>query len=363
MRARSAFEQHVAVFGESGSGKTTLLSVFYGHQQAAAFSKEAGYTLLAKDTTQGFNLLRNYHLIEDGELPSPTRYRQTSFSFNIQPEEFRKTAGRLVWHDYPGEWWSETREGEEAKRKNETFRSLLNSDIALFLVDGKRLLEKKEHYLPRLFKSFRDELGRLCNNLDDEMLPFKNFPRVWIICLSKADLFSDKDVEWFRSEVLKKACEEVDELRQKIKSMVSKPDFISLGEEYLLLSSAKFNPDTGKVADHTETIGIDLLPPLSVAAPLMHAKKWANIDVEGRKIAVNLSEAFRGLTFAWMKWLPIVGRFFHLVDQQTKEGIDKLSVIQARAIKKGDSVEHVLAAFVARIHKPGVEKVYISRRL
>lgn len=361
MRARSAFEQHVAVFGESGSGKTTLLSVFYGHQQAAAFSKAAGYYLLASDTTQGQKLLQTYHRIEDDLLPPQTRYRQTDFTFLVRPHGLRKDAGRLVWHDYPGEWWSETREGEEGQRKQQTFKSLLCSDIALFLVDGQRLKDNCEHYLPRLFKSFRDELSRQRQTLIEGDDPLQAFPRVWIICLSKADLFPGKDVEWFRSEVIKKACDEVDALREEIRSMVAKPEFVSLGDNYLLLSSAKFDPDTGKILDPKKTIGIELIAPLALTTPLLYAKKWAGIEISSKKTVALLTEAFRGVTTGWLKWLPIVGRFFQLLDEQLKEGVAKLRQIHERAVQKGDALEAVLASFAMRLNAPGTEKIFLSR--
>ena len=46
---------------------------------------------------------------------------------------------RLVWHDYPGEWWQEdVSVPEEAQRRVDTFKSLLGSDVAFLLVDGQR---------------------------------------------------------------------------------------------------------------------------------------------------------------------------------------------------------------------------------
>ena len=356
---RTKFDQHVAVFGESGSGKTTLISVFYGHQQTAKFSRVAGYSLLAADTTQGHKLLKAYHQIEDDLLPPSTRYRHSVFSFRIRPDKLKKDAGRLLWHDYPGEWWSETRGGEEGERKKEAFKTLLCSDVALLLVDGQRLLEDKEQYLPRLFKSFRDELSRQRELLIEKDSFLECFPRVWIICLSKADLFPEKNVEWFRNKVVKEANEELTALRDEIKTMVNKPEFIALGEEYLLLSSAKFDPETGKIQDPKKTIGIDLISPLAITSPLRHAKKWVQIEVGGKKAALLLAEAFRGVTTGWMRILPIVGSFFTLLDEELKGGTQKLRQIHENAIEKGDAVEAILAAFQMRLSHPKTEKVYL----
>jgi len=146
MGKRSAFEQHVAVFGESGSGKTTLISVFYGHQQAVSFSRTAGYSLLATDTTQGQKLLQTYHRIGDDLLPPPTRYRQSVFSFGIRPHGLRKDAGRLLWHDYPGEWWSETREGEEGERKKEALIEGRSEPIEIVFDDTEYLPKESINY-------------------------------------------------------------------------------------------------------------------------------------------------------------------------------------------------------------------------
>lgn len=358
--SRSKLEQHVAVFGESGSGKTTLLSVFYGHQQATVFSKKAGYKLLAADTTQGQKLLQAYHRIEDGELPPQTRYRDTAFTFKIRINDLPKDAASLVWHDYPGEWWSETREGEEGQRKNDAFKALLCSNIALFLIDGQRLLDNQEHYLPRLFKSFRDELSRQRVNLTKDNALLKEFPRVWIIGLSKADLFPGKDVEWLRSEVIRKACDEIEALRGEICSMVMEPEFISLGNDYILLSSAKFDPKTGGVEDPKKTIGIELISPLAFITPLQYAKKWAGYERYGKKCTELIFDAFRGLTTRWLKWLPFVGPTFHLLDDLAKDGVSKLHLLHEEAIKKGDTVGAVLSKFLIRLNAPGTEKIYLS---
>ena len=137
---RPEFEQHIALFGEDGSGKTTLLTCFYGYQQESKFQKEAGYRLVAEDTTQGQTLLSYYYKIMEQQVLQ-TRMTSREYRFNIRLNEAPKNVGRLVWHDYPGEWWKKTKTGEEQADKEKTFLSLLSSDVALFLVDGKKLKE------------------------------------------------------------------------------------------------------------------------------------------------------------------------------------------------------------------------------
>lgn len=78
------------------------------------------------DTSQGQELLCKYlKMKEEGHLSSPTRYQHDAFKFNINVRGLNKSAGSVVWHDYPGEWWTETKEDTENDRKIEAFQSLL----------------------------------------------------------------------------------------------------------------------------------------------------------------------------------------------------------------------------------------------
>lgn len=149
---KAALEQHIAVFGESGSGKTVLASSFYGTtQQQQAFIDEHFVDVIADDQGQGSSLYRNYlGMRESATVPATTRFAPTSFAFKLKPKrganpKAAKRAGaqelRMVWHDYPGEWFEQDVQGEEAHRRVDTFRSLLVSDVALLLVDGQRLLD------------------------------------------------------------------------------------------------------------------------------------------------------------------------------------------------------------------------------
>jgi hypothetical protein len=361
MVRRPAKEKHIAVFGETGSGKTTLLSVFYGHQQSFAFSKNAGYSLLAMDTTQGQKLLQTYHRIEDNLLPPQTRFHQKDFHFRIRLQGMQQDTCNLVWHDYPGEWWTETRSGEENDRKMASFKTLLRSDIALFLVDGQRLRENQNNYLVRLFKSFRDEIQRLHNNFNENNVSLNIFPRIWIICLSKADLFPGKDVEWFRKEVLKSVADEIAALSEEIKSMVKKPEYVSIGNDFLLLSSSKFDPETGRVVDPSQTVGVDLISPLSIMVPLYYARKWAKIESFSKTTVTRCTEIFRSLTTNWTKWIPIVGRSIQMLDVSATELVEKLQKSQDRATRKNDVINELLDALDGRLRNAQDQKIYMTQ--
>ena len=108
-------EQHIAVFGESGSGKTVLVSSFYGATQEEEFWNSSLFNVTSDDTGLGQQLHANYLGLKDSRRPGLTRFSSTSYAFSVKlrdkgaeansPKPF--DALRLVWHDYPGEWFEE----------------------------------------------------------------------------------------------------------------------------------------------------------------------------------------------------------------------------------------------------------------
>lgn len=361
-RPRRVIEQHIAVFGESGSGKTTLLSTFYGWHQEPFFRRTAGYSLLADDTSQGQRLSNEYLKMKESLLPPPTRYQHQAFRFNITVRGLDKSAGSIVWHDYPGEWWTETKADIEGQNKIEAFRTLLKSDIAFFLCDAQILKEEGGKYLKRLFGSFRGEIERQKSAIIADSETLQIFPRVWVICLSKADLMPDKDVYWFRDEVHRSAIDELKELREVFKMMLSGDEYQSIGEDFLLLSSAKFDSETGKIVNPEQNIGIDLIPPISIILPVQRALIWAKVGETGQAAVYRLTETFRLLTTNWLKYMPLVGNVFMLMDDTAKSITEKLKELESSARKKGDSVTAVVAAFRGKIEDEQTRKVYFSNK-
>jgi len=166
-------EQHIAAFGESGSGKTVLVSSFFGPTQEGSYTNDL-WDLVADDTGQGNRLYQNYLGMRDRAMaPMPTRFETTTYYFSIKLKGGDNDAAkkrpfdvlRLAWHDYPGDWFeAEPNSPEERNRRTDTFRSLLRSDVALFLVDGQKLLDyrgEEERYLKSLMGNFRQGLLRL----------------------------------------------------------------------------------------------------------------------------------------------------------------------------------------------------------
>ena len=245
-------EQHIAVFGESGSGKTVLASSFFGPTQDRSSSNDL-WDLVADDTGQRNRLYKNYVGMRDhATAPLPTRFAGTTYVFSVKlkgggtAKERKRPFDilRLAWHDYPGDWFEESPSSEEeATRRVDTFRSLLRSDVALLLVDGQKLLDYKgeeERYLKSLLTNFRQGLLQLKEDLLAGEGRLVEFPRIWIIALSKADLFPDWDVYSFRDLVIWNAAEHIEHLRATLQEFVVTPEALSMGDDFMLLSSAKF---------------------------------------------------------------------------------------------------------------------------
>lgn len=293
---QGVLEQHIAVFGESGSGKTVMVSSFYGATQEPQFLKSSLFHVTADDTGQGQRLHRNYLGMKDSRRPELTRFSSTPYAFSVRLSDKSVTpsgpkpfdAVHLVWHDYPGEWFEQDVSGEEAERRVATFKALLGSDVAFLLVDGQQLLEnagEEERYLKALFYSFRTGLQNLKDELLTDGKPLVRFPRIWVLALSKADLLPDLDVFGFRDLVILKAQEDLDELRKVLADFVVSPDALAVAEDFVLFSSAKFEPDRIEV---TERIGLDLILPLAAMLPFERHMEWIEQKQVGGEAAEEL---------------------------------------------------------------------------
>lgn len=376
-------EQHVAVFGGSGSGKTVLLSSFYGGAQEPSFRRTKGYAVRAADKAQGRKLHQNYLGMRDSaSTPTANRFASTEYAFTIEPtadttskskvrgkSKVAKTL-RVVWHDYPGEWFEQDPStAEEAERRVETFRSLLSADVAILMVDGQRVAEhpgEEERYLKALLTDFHSGLSELRDDVLNGGRRLVRFPRIWAIGLSKSDLLPDVDVERFRELVLGKAGGELEELRSVLQSYVEDPDALDVGEDFLLLSSARFEP--GRIDVGTRT-GIDLLMPITAMLPFERFAKWATNKQRAVAVAEQLLR-FAGpvLGFLGSKRLKLptpVGALVGLVAGEAGRRGTKFAAARVAKLKKettaeADFVTAVLERFADDLDR-GVEQRILRR--
>lgn len=362
---KTTLEQRIAVFGESGSGKTVLVSSFYGATQEPQFLKQSLFHVVADDIGQGARLHRNYLGMRDSaRLPDPTRFAATSYGFSVKLKDAARSGApratpfdalRLVWHDYPGEWFEQDVSGpEEAQRRVDTFRSLLGSDVAFLLVDGQRLLDNagaEERYLKSLFGNFRNGLLNVKDDLLDDGRPLLEFPRIWVLALSKADLLPDLSVFGFRDLLIEKAADELNELREVLSGFVQNSEALSVGEDFVLLSSANFQAEKIEV---TQRVGLDLILPLAAILPFERHARWAERMQLPGKVAENLLDGAGSLAAAMLaakgRKPGVLGAVLSLISpdvvkEASKLAGDKLRAINADAMAKRNYVAATLTRF------------------
>jgi hypothetical protein len=384
MRLSTELEQHIAVFGESGSGKTVMLSSFYGATQEPQYLKSSLFHVVADDIGQGSRLHRNYLGMRDSaRRPEATRFSSTSYAFLVKLKDQGVRASnakqfdalRLVWHDYPGEWFEQDVSGpEEAQRRVDTFRSLLGSDVALLLVDGQRLLDnagEEERYLKSLLGNFRNGLLSLKDQLLDDGKPLVRFPRIWILALSKVDLLPEVDVFKFRDLMIDKASDDLDELRKVLAGLVESSDAMAVGEDFLLLSSAKFEANKIEV---TERVGLDLVLPLAAMLPFQRHIRWVQSKQLGAKVVEELlsgAGAVAAVLIGKAKFTGPKGLLVGLVGRDVVSTVmnaaaklagDTLRERNSEALAKHDYVAAALTGFGVDLDDGENERVLLRSR-
>lgn len=370
MLVKNSGEQHIAVFGESGSGKTVLLSSFFGATQEPQFLKKSLFHVLPVNIGEGNRLQKNYlGMKNEAKLPPSTKFAATSYAFAIKQkveadEKVKKGRAfenlKIVWHDYPGEWFEESVEGEQAQRKVDTFKQLLGSDVAMMLVDGQKLLDhrgEEERYLKNLFSNFRNGLLTIKDELLEDGQPLLVFPRIWILALSKADLLQDMSVYDFRDLLIQKASEEIGELREVIGGFIKGSDALSFGEDFVLFSSARFEPNKIEVS---ERIGLDLIMPIAAILPMERFARWAKnqtIPAEvlnqllsgaaALAVVLNSVNSFPGPVKAVLSKLDKyqLQRAIRVVSAAAQLAKDQLNDVSAQGRAKHDTLRATLAEF------------------
>ncbi|MGD7003338.1 TRAFAC clade GTPase domain-containing protein [Corynebacterium halotolerans] len=386
MKPVKTLDQHIAVFGESGSGKTVLISSFYGAAQEPRALRNNLFHVVADDVGEGTRLHQNYlGMRDESRVPAANKFSATSHSFSIKLKDAGNSrdlkgspfqALRLVWHDYPGEWFHQEVSGPtEAERRVDTFRSLLGSDVALLLVDGQKLVDhagEEERYLKSLLGNFRNSLLSLKDDLLEDGKPLVEFPRIWVIALSKADLIPEMDVINFRDLLIRKVAGEIGSLREVLGEFVVGDEALSVGEDFMLLSSAKFEP--GKIAVD-ERIGVNLILPLAAMLPFERHVKWARAKQLPGKVAEALlgAGAFSAGAVAAVllgaKFLPgplgrvagIVGTLLpkDRLDQAFQLGGKKLRALNDQALSEQKYLTATLTGFKMDLEKAEKDQILL----
>ncbi|MBX3093118.1 MAG: ATP/GTP-binding protein [Cryobacterium sp.] len=383
MTKKQVLEQHIALFGESGSGKTVMLSSFFGDAQEPKTIKRTGLNVIAENPSQGTLLSQAFlGMKRSATPPLPTRFTSTAYSFKITvknagAQKAKSSAGfdalRLVWHDYPGEWFEQEPSGaKESQHRVETFRALLESDVALLLVDGQKLLDhvgEEERYLKSLLTNVRNSLLLLKDEIiaDGDLLTA--FPRIWLIGLSKSDLIPALAVQDFRELLLEKVGADIVELRDTIAGFIDGDDALSVGEDFVILSSAKFGEGA---IDVFQRVGLDLVLPIASVLPFERHVRWANSLELPAKVAAELLKnakfvaAVLGLVgkfaaFLIGKKFKMAGGIVYWLADVSPEAIEKAAVkaetFKETVAEKGKSISSVLLSFnedLERAEREGV---------
>lgn len=337
--------QHLTVFGESESGKSSLLRAFYAHSKAAAQGGNGflHYSFEVADPAVAALLERTQQHSPAGaaryeappasaqrvapappetQAPQPTAAQQPATAQQpapaplqsaTQPTEYGFTyrfltqlqadtkpsavALNLVWHDYPGSWFSAA--GTHAQQQLHSFQGLFSSDVALLLVDGAKLRDnagQEDRYLKPLFQNLTESLTRLQSELFPRGKKTNSFPRTWVIALTKADLLPGTDVFDFTNTVKQHAAAELEGLQQTIAGFVNAPEATSIGEHFLIFSAAPGSTAPGSAGAGGSTpgsapagapgntiSGVELLLPLACLVPLQNQVKWAKRSANFKK--------------------------------------------------------------------------------
>jgi len=217
-----------------------------------------------------------------------------------------------------------------------------------------------------LLTDFHSGLSELRDDVLNDGRRLARFPRIWALGLSKADLLPDVDVERFRELVLGKAGEELGELETVLKSYVQDPDALDVGEDFLLLSSARFEP--GRIDVGTRT-GIDLLMPITAMLPFERFAKWAT-NKQRAAVAAEQLLRFAGpvLGFLGSKRLKLptpVGALVGLIAGEAgvrgaNYAAKRVGKLKKAATAEADFVTTVLERFADDLDR-GVEQRILRR--
>jgi hypothetical protein len=144
---------------------------------------------------------------------------------------------------------------------------------------------EEERYLKLLITNFSNGLLLVKNDLLIGGKPLVRFPRIWILALSKADLLPNLDVATFKELLIENVGDDIDDLRKVLSGFVESNAALSVGEDFVLFSSAEF--EVGKI-DLTKRVGVELILPIAAMLPFERHARWAQAGVVSAKVAETL---------------------------------------------------------------------------
>src|SRR5699024_12370658 len=115
----------------------------------------------------------------------------------------------------------------------------------------------------------------------EDAKPLVQFPRIWMGALSKADLLPEMTVADFKALLVEKAAENLGDLRETIGELVQGDAALAVGEDFLILSSAKFEAERIDVGPR---IGLELRLPLASVLPFERHVRWAQTTDGTRQV-------------------------------------------------------------------------------
>jgi hypothetical protein len=98
----------------------------------------------------------------------------------------------------------------------------------------------------------------------------------------------------FRDLVILNAADDLDRLRATIAELIDTPEALSIGDDFLLLSSAKFELKSDQMEpvgiDLTKRVGLDLILPIASLLPLERRVLWEERMAIPRKVVDSLAD-------------------------------------------------------------------------
>lgn len=253
----------LAFLGESGAGKTCLLSSFYGRLAEGSFNEKLGYRLAAIDTAQDVELTSKFNgILSTGHAKSTPNFK--TYDFNFKLASLGSTPLKIRWFDYDGALWRSNLTTAARKEDIQELTKLLESQVAFVLVDGDQYCRYRKSYAKNFLGLFQRQLERHLEYMKEHGLPLKEYPKDWIITLTKADLYTElASAEQFAEQLNSDGASELKLLWDTIKQITGET-----GEEptfkYLILSA--FSYKNQQEIDRDQEIGLRQIIPISLVA-------------------------------------------------------------------------------------------------